>query len=363
MEADIPGPASPPDPPQDRPGSNRAGCPSASCSSSRRARILLGYRSAISRPPSTTVPPAPRFPSIAACFWHRQNSPHNPRPPQPRHPGAAALERLSCSRRRNRPRHQMVTAAPAPKKQSQPAPATPNPSNLDQPASPKPRPTARPLPPGSDRLRTLSCPHRKNSIVRCAAGRRPHLHRDLPGSTASSTGSAQRPSRNGIFEIMHYSGGNVVITVMREKTHHEQTFIREQDKKLGSTWDWLHLKRDEMRQASASSSANHRSIHSATPPNHWPPAPPDPWNAMTLTHGGGAKSNPALPRFAPSRTPLPRKRGRQGEGEAAQAPPYQEQPLNSRPTSFRSSNPRQVHNPADLPSLLHGSSIKHTAEA
>jgi len=46
---------------------------------------------------------------------------------------------------------------------------------------------------------------------------------------------------------MHYFGGNVV-TVMREKTHREQAFIKEQDRKLDSTWDWLRLKPDEMRQ-------------------------------------------------------------------------------------------------------------------
>jgi hypothetical protein len=35
---------------------------------------------------------------------------------------------------------------------------------------------------------------------------------------------------------------------MREKAHRVQAFILEQDKKLGSTLDWLHLKRDEIRQ-------------------------------------------------------------------------------------------------------------------
>jgi hypothetical protein len=52
---------------------------------------------------------------------------------------------------------------------------------------------------------------------------------------------------NGLFEIMHYFGGSVE-TVMREKTRRQQAFIPEQDKKLGSTLDWLHLKRDEIRQ-------------------------------------------------------------------------------------------------------------------
>ena len=52
---------------------------------------------------------------------------------------------------------------------------------------------------------------------------------------------------NGLFEIMHYFGGSVE-TLMREKTHRELAYIQEQDSKLGSTLDWLHLKRDEIRQ-------------------------------------------------------------------------------------------------------------------
>jgi hypothetical protein len=51
-----------------------------------------------------------------------------------------------------------------------------------------------------------------------------------------------------MFEIMHYFGGNGVVTVMREKTRREQAFIQEQDKKLDSSWDWLHLQRDEIRE-------------------------------------------------------------------------------------------------------------------
>jgi hypothetical protein len=35
---------------------------------------------------------------------------------------------------------------------------------------------------------------------------------------------------------------------MREKSCREQKFIQEQDRKLDSTWDWLRLKRDEIRQ-------------------------------------------------------------------------------------------------------------------
>jgi hypothetical protein len=49
------------------------------------------------------------------------------------------------------------------------------------------------------------------------------------------------------LELMHYFGSSVE-TVMREKAHREQALIQEQDRKLDSTLDWLHLKRDEIRQ-------------------------------------------------------------------------------------------------------------------
>jgi len=52
---------------------------------------------------------------------------------------------------------------------------------------------------------------------------------------------------NRLFEVMHYFGGNVA-AVMREKSRREQAFIQEQDRKPDSTWDWLQLKRDEIRE-------------------------------------------------------------------------------------------------------------------
>ena len=52
---------------------------------------------------------------------------------------------------------------------------------------------------------------------------------------------------NALFEFMHCFGGDVV-KLMREKTSREQAFIREQDRKIDSSWDWLRLKPDEIRQ-------------------------------------------------------------------------------------------------------------------
>ena len=61
-------------------------------------------------------------------------------------------------------------------------------------------------------------------------------------------GLCTRAFWNELFEIMHYFRGNGVVTVMREKARREQAFIREQDSKLDSTRDWLHLKPDAVRQ-------------------------------------------------------------------------------------------------------------------
>ena len=123
---------------------------------------------------------------------------------------------------------------------------------------------------------------------------------DICGDLAVVPGFCTPAFWNALFELMHYFGGDVA-KVMREKTHREQAFIKEQDKKLDSTWDWLRLKRDELRQVLG--------FFIGEPPvdpfgqhtfrRHWPPAHPDPsQNAMTLPHGTGQRPAPPS-RFAP----------------------------------------------------------------
>ncbi len=63
---------------------------------------------------------------------------------------------------------------------------------------------------------------------------------------------------------------------MREKAHREQNFIREQDSKLDSTWDWVHLKRDEIRQVLGFFIGEPPVDPFSDPTAHWPPAHPDP---------------------------------------------------------------------------------------
>ena len=52
---------------------------------------------------------------------------------------------------------------------------------------------------------------------------------------------------NQIFDIIPCLGGSIA-TPMRTKAHREQAFIQEQDRKIDSSWDWLQLKPDEIRQ-------------------------------------------------------------------------------------------------------------------
>ena len=48
---------------------------------------------------------------------------------------------------------------------------------------------------------------------------------------------------NELFDAMHHFGGSVA-TLMRQKSHREQSFAKQQD----SNWDWLRMKRDTLRQ-------------------------------------------------------------------------------------------------------------------
>jgi hypothetical protein len=174
-------------------------------------RILLGY----GRHMLDTVrqrATAPTFPSIAACF------------------GTANLPTILAHLRRTR------TDEPPP------PPAAPQ---AEQPAKPKaaPRPA---LPPGSDdpELFMPTPEDLDRQVRRRAVGRTiAEICRDL----AVVPGFCTPVFWNHLFEVMHYFGGSVA-NVMREKTNREQAFIQEQDKKLDSTWDWLQLKRDEIRQ-------------------------------------------------------------------------------------------------------------------
>ena len=242
MTADTPGPASPPDPPQDQTGST---VPEYISAVLYAVGILLGYgRHLIATIHRRAA--APTFPTIAACFGTANLATiraHLNR-------GilrAAALERFLLARAATGQDINMVTRRTH-TAETPPAPTAPQ---TEQPAKPKAKPKAksRPsLPLGWDDPE-LFMPTQQDldrQVRRRAVGR---TIGEICSDLAVVPGHCTSAFWNGIFEIMHYFGGDgVVVAVMREKTRREQAFIQEQDKKLGSTLDWLRLKPDAIRQ-------------------------------------------------------------------------------------------------------------------
>ena len=243
MEADVPDtshPALPPDPPQDQPGDTMPGYIAVVL---RAVGILLGYgrhlRATVRHRAAT-----PTFPAIAACFGTANLATilaHLNR-------GilrATALQNMLFARAETGRDIEIVTRRTRTDEPS-PAPTAPQPEPpADQPVQPK---AARrlSLPPGSDdpELFMPTLEELERQVRRRAVGR---TITDICRDLAVVPGLCTPAFWNTLFELMHYFGGDVA-KVMREKTQREQTFIKEQDRKLDSTWDWLQLKRDELRQ-------------------------------------------------------------------------------------------------------------------
>jgi hypothetical protein len=238
MEADVP---PPPDPPQDQPGTPM---PEYIAVVLQGVRILLGY----GRHLLATVrhrAAAPTFPAIAACFGTANLSTiqaHLNR-------GilrAMALERFLLARAATGRDIAIVTRRTR-TDEPPPAPTDTQPEQLtEQPAKPKAAPRPSP-PPGRDdpeifmpSLQDLDRQVRRRAIGRTIA--------EICNDLAVVPGFCTPAFWNHMFEVMHYFGGDGVVTVMREKARRVQAFIQEQDRKLGSTLDWLHLKPDEIRQ-------------------------------------------------------------------------------------------------------------------
>jgi hypothetical protein len=55
------------------------------------------------------------------------------------------------------------------------------------------------------------------------------------------------PFWNDLYDIIRLTGGDVG-TLMQEKARRQEAFCEEQDKKPGSNWDWLEMKRDALRR-------------------------------------------------------------------------------------------------------------------
>jgi hypothetical protein len=205
--------------------------------------ILLGYgRHLLSTVRHRAT--APTFPTIAAAFGTANLSTiraHLNR-------GilrAAALERFLLERAATGRDIDMVTR----RIRTAETPRVPADPQVEQPADQptKPKAARRPSPPPGWDDPEFFMPTQEDldrQVRRRAVGR---TITDICRDLAVVPGFCTSAFWNGMFELMHYFGGSVE-TVMREKTRREQAFIQEQDKKLDSTWDWLRLKRDEVRQ-------------------------------------------------------------------------------------------------------------------
>ena len=238
MVPDAPGAASPPDPP-DHPGNTM---PEYIAALLHTVGILLGY----GRHLLATVrqrAAAPTFPAIAACFGTANLSTIHAYLNR----GilrATALQNMLLARAATG-RDISIVIRRTRTDEPPPAPATPQVEQpTDQPA--KPKAALRPsLLTGRDdpELFMPTLEEIERQVRRRAVGRTINeICRDL----AVVPGFCTAAVWNDLFQFMHYFGGSVE-TLMREKTHREQKFIQEQDKKLGSTFDWLRLKRDEIR--------------------------------------------------------------------------------------------------------------------
>jgi hypothetical protein len=233
-------PASPPDPPQDQPGNP---VPEYVAIFLHAVSILRDY----GRHLLATVhrrAAAPTFPTIAACFGTANLSTilaHLNR-------GllrAAALERFLLARAATG----RDISMPTPRTRTDETPPAPTDPQAEQPADQPTTPKARPrpsLPPGWDdpelfmpSPEDLDLQVRRRSIGRTIV--------EICGDLAVVPAFCVPAFWSDMFQLIHYFGGSVA-TLMREKAHREQAFIQEQDSKLGSTLDWLHLKRDEIRE-------------------------------------------------------------------------------------------------------------------
>jgi hypothetical protein len=240
MEADVPDathPASPPDPPQDHPATT---LPHNIAVILQAVGILLDYgRHLIDTVRQRAA--APNFNAIAACFGTANLATilaHLNR-------GllrAAALERMLLARAaigRDIDFIERRTRTPEP----QPAPA----AEPEQPAAAPPAPRKRAFRPAAWDDPELFMPTEQDldrQVCRRPVGR---TISDICSDLAVVPAFCHSGFWNQLHEMMHFLGGNLV-RLMQEKTARREAFIKQQDRILGSNWDWVNLTRDALRQ-------------------------------------------------------------------------------------------------------------------
>jgi hypothetical protein len=262
----TPCPASPDDPQSDRPGRTM---PARIAALLHTVRIMLGFGRHLAETAKDRSA-SPDFNPIAACFGtgrvyailaHLQRGLLR----------AAALERVLLERaargrdiRITEPRkHATATpAAPADPPAEQPAEqaAAPGDPPADLPADPPAdapakqpaeapvaRKAPRPYRPIGWNDPELFMPTLEEFVAQV---RRRPLGRtlvDICLDLAVVPGFCTGPFWNTLFDSIDLLGGSVA-TLMQEKARRQEAFCSEQDKKPGSNWDWLEMKRDALRR-------------------------------------------------------------------------------------------------------------------
>ncbi len=255
-EAAAPCPASPPDPQPDRSGQTVSArtIPAGIAVLLRTVRILLGYGrhlAATAEPRSASTD----FNAIASCFGtgrvykilaHLQRGILR----------AMALERVLLERAaRGRdigfpaPRERAATAASATRADPPIDPTAsaawpPADADAQAPVTRKARPPSRPAGWNNPELFMPTLEELEAQVRRRPLGRTlVEICLDLAVVPGFCTGAFW----NELFDSIRLHGGSVA-TLMLEKVRREEAFCKEQDRTIGSNWDWQEMGREALRR-------------------------------------------------------------------------------------------------------------------
>jgi hypothetical protein len=253
--ATAPCPASPPEPQPDRPTRT---IPARIAFLLHTVRVMLGF----GRHLAETAPrrsASPDFNAVAVCFGTARLSAilaHLQR-------GilrATALERVLLARaaqgrdiRFIAPRGHAATTPPAPAEPpAAPPPAAEHPAEPPATQRSAATPVARTVAARPSRPRGWNDPELFMPTLEEleAQVRRRPLGRTLVEiclDLAVVPGFCARPFWNDLFDSIRLLGGSIPV-LMLEKTRREEAFCEEQDKVLGSNWDWQGMGREALRR-------------------------------------------------------------------------------------------------------------------
>jgi hypothetical protein len=252
-ETATPCPASPPDPQPDRPARTTPArtapartIPARIAALLHTVRILLGYGRHLAES-ATHRSASPDFNAVAACFGtgrlgaiiaHLERGILR----------ATALERVLLARAA-RGRDISFTEPREPATATLAAPADPSADLPVEPPAEAPiarKPARRSRQAGWNNpelfmptLEELEAQVRRRSLGRTLV--------DICLDLAVVPGFCTGTFWNTLFDAIRLHGGSVAV-LMQEKVHRQEAFCKEQDRTIGSNWDWLEMGRDALRR-------------------------------------------------------------------------------------------------------------------